>query len=52
VCGVQIDVMHSPDTVTSKLPASRAYQHSLPAPAAPAGSVKTAIAPRGRAVFA
>ena len=27
-----IDVKHSPDLVTSKLPALRAYQHSLPAP--------------------
>jgi mono/diheme cytochrome c family protein len=46
-----IDVTHSPDTVTSKLPALRAYQHSLPAPPPPAGSVDTAIAERGRAIF-
>jgi hypothetical protein len=46
-----IDVKHSPDMVTSKLPALRAYQHSLPAPPPPAGSVDAAIAERGRAVF-
>ena len=31
-----IDVKHSPDMVGSKLPALRAYQHSIEAPAAPA----------------
>jgi cytochrome c553 len=46
-----IDVKHSPDMVSSKLPALRAYQHSLPAPPPPAGSVDAAIAERGRAVF-
>lgn len=46
-----IDVKHSPDLVTSKLPALRAYQHSLPTPQAPAGSVDLAMASRGRAVF-
>ena len=46
-----IDVKHSPDMVTSKLPALRAYQHSLPAPPPPAGSVDAAVAERGRAVF-
>jgi mono/diheme cytochrome c family protein len=46
-----IDVKHSPDLVTSKLPALRAYQHSLPAPPPPAGSFDQAIASRGRAVF-
>ena len=29
---LDIDVKHTPDQVTSKLPALRAYQHSLPAP--------------------
>ena len=48
---LKIDVKHSPDTVTSKLPALRAYQHSLPAPAAPAGSFDVAVAKRGRVVF-
>ncbi len=46
-----IDVKHSPDMVTSKLPALRAYQHSLTAPPPPGGSFDTAIAERGRAVF-
>jgi cytochrome c5 len=46
-----IDVKHSPDMVTSKLPALRAYQHSLPAPPPPAGSFDAAIAERGRTVF-
>ena len=46
-----IDVKHSPDLVTSKLPALRAYQHSLPAPPPPAGSFDTAGAGRGRGVF-
>src|SRR5688572_11985205 len=46
-----IDVKHSPDLVTSKLPALRAYQHSLPTPQPGAGSFDTAAAARGRAVF-
>jgi mono/diheme cytochrome c family protein len=46
-----IDVTHSPDIVTPKLPALRAYQHSLPAPPPPAGSFDVAVAERGRAVF-
>ena len=46
-----IDVRQSPDLVTSKLPALRAYQHSLPAPPPPAGSFDAAGAERGRAVF-
>jgi len=46
-----IDVKHSPDMVSSKLPALRAYQHSLPAPPPPAGSVDATVAARGRAVF-
>ena len=46
-----IDVKHSPDMVTSRLPALRAYQHSLPAPPPPAGSFDAAIAARGRVVF-
>lgn len=48
---LDIDVKHTPDQVTSKLPALRAYQHSLPAPPPPAGSFDTAAATRGRAVF-
>src|SRR6185436_5291943 len=46
-----IDVKHSPDMVTSHLPALRAYQHSLPPPPPPAGSFDAAGAERGRAVF-
>ncbi|HJR53060.1 MAG TPA: c-type cytochrome [Gemmatimonadota bacterium] len=46
-----IDVRQSPDLVTSKLPALRAYQHSLPAPTPPAGSFDVAAAERGRALF-
>jgi mono/diheme cytochrome c family protein len=40
-----------PDLVTSKLPALRAYQLSLPAPPAPTGSFDKVAATRGRAVF-
>jgi cytochrome c5 len=46
-----IAVSHSPDLVTSKLPALRAYQHSLPAPPPPAGSFDSTVAARGRTVF-
>jgi cytochrome c5 len=46
-----IAVSHSPDLVTSKLPALRAYQHSLPTPPPPAGSFDTTVAARGRTVF-
>jgi cytochrome c5 len=46
-----IDVKNTPDQVTSKLPALRAYQHSLATPEAPAGSFDAAAADRGRAVF-
>ena len=48
---LNISIQQSPDLVTSKLPALRAYQHSLPAPAAPAGSFDAAAARRGRVVF-
>jgi mono/diheme cytochrome c family protein len=46
-----IDIRQSPDMVTPKLAALRAYQHSLPAPEAPAGSVDSQRASRGREVF-
>lgn len=41
----------SADLVTSKLPALQAYQLSLKAPAAPAGSFDAAAAARGKVVF-
>lgn len=40
-----------PDRVTGVLPALQAYQYSIDAPAAPAGSFDTAAALRGKAVF-
>jgi hypothetical protein len=42
---------HSPDLITSKLPALKAYQHSLEAPPAPAGSFDAADARKGKAIF-
>ncbi len=48
---LKIDVKHSPDMVTSKLPALRAYQHSLVAPKAPASELNREAAGRGKAVF-
>ena len=48
---LKIDVKHSPDLVTPKLAALRAYQHSLSAPPPPAGSFDAAKAERGRALF-
>jgi len=46
-----INIRQSPDLVAPNLAALRSYQHSLPAPAPPAGSVDTAAAGRGGAVF-
>lgn len=46
-----IDVKHSPDMVTAKLPALRAYQHSLPTPPPPAASFDAGAAQRGNVVF-
>ena len=48
---LKIDVKHSPDMVTPKLPALREYQHSLPAPPPPAGSFDAAASGRGRGIF-
>jgi mono/diheme cytochrome c family protein len=48
---LHIDVKHSPDLVTSKLPALRAYQHSLVAPRIAASKVNRDEAARGKAVF-
>ena len=50
-----LDVNHIPpggqDLVSSKLPALQAYQLTLAAPPAPAGSFDTAMAARGKLVF-
>ena len=44
-------VVNNPDLLTSKLPALKAYQHSIAAPLPPAGSFDPAAAGRGKAVF-
>lgn len=46
-----IDVTHTPDLVTPQLPALRAYQLSLDAPAPPAGSYDAIAAARGSVTF-
>src|SRR4029453_5660135 len=46
-----VNVVQSPDLVTSKLPALRAYQLSLTAPVPPAGSYDALAAQRGKWVF-
>ena len=46
-----IAVTQSPDLVTPKLAALRAYQHSLTAPPPPAGSFDATAARRGRVLF-
>ncbi|HEY2350011.1 MAG TPA: hypothetical protein VGH64_13395 [Puia sp.] len=45
------NVQNSPDLITSKLPALRAYQHSIDAPSPPAGSFDPTAANRGKAIF-
>jgi cytochrome c5 len=45
------NVTYSPDLITSKLPALKAYQHSIAAPKPPAGSFDPASAGRGKAIF-
>jgi hypothetical protein len=45
------DVVNTPDLITSKLPALRAYQHSIDAPQPPKGSFDGGAAGRGRALF-
>jgi hypothetical protein len=45
------DVTNNPDLITSKLPALRAYQHSINAPKPPAGSFDPAAAGRGKSLF-
>src|SRR3954464_10474738 len=44
-------VTNSPDLITSKLPALRAYQHNITAPKPPAGSYDWASAGRGKVIF-
>jgi len=44
-------VVNNPDLLTSKLPALKAYQHSLEAPKPPAGSFDSVSAARGKSVF-
>jgi mono/diheme cytochrome c family protein len=46
-----LDIVQTPDLVTSKLPALRDYQLSLSAPAPPARSFDQVGAARGKAVF-
>src|SRR6187402_1689423 len=45
------NVMNTPDLITSKLPALRAYQHSIEAPKPPNGSFDQAAAGRGKGIF-
>ena len=44
-------VVNSPDLLTSKLPALKAYQHSLDAPRPPAGSFDPGAAGKGKSLF-
>jgi cytochrome c553 len=46
-----VNIVQSPDLVTPKLDALRAYQLSLTTPTAPAGSYDAVAAERGRALF-
>jgi hypothetical protein len=45
------NVVNTPDLITSKLPALRAYQHSIDAPKPPKGSFDAAAAGRGKGLF-
>ncbi|HEX6180570.1 MAG TPA: hypothetical protein VFZ47_04950 [Chitinophagaceae bacterium] len=45
------DVTNNPDLITSKLPALRAYQHSIKAPKPAAGTFDAAAADRGKTLF-
>lgn len=45
------NVVNSPDLLTSKLPALKAYQHSIAAPKPPAGSFNASAAGRGKGIF-
>ena len=46
-----MEVINTPDLITSRLPALRAYQHSIDAPTPPAGSFDQAAAGRGKAIL-
>jgi mono/diheme cytochrome c family protein len=48
---INVRIVQSPDLVTPKLPALRAYQHSIGAPPPPAGSFDAVAAERGRSLF-
>lgn len=48
---IAVDIEQTPDMVASKLPSLRAYQHSIAAPAPPAGTFAADAADRGRKVF-
>ena len=45
------NVTNNPDLITSKLPALRAYQHSIEAPNPPRGSYDKSDAARGKKIF-
>lgn len=45
------NVRNDPDLITSKLPALRAYQHSLPSPKPPMNSFDAQLAALGREIF-
>jgi mono/diheme cytochrome c family protein len=46
-----VNITQEPDLVTPKLPALRAYQHSIPAPPTPGASYDGGAARRGKVVF-
>jgi cytochrome c5 len=48
---LELDITHSPDLVSSKLPALRAYQYSLPVPRPAAKSFNADGAASGRGLF-
>ena len=48
---IGVNIVQQPDLVTPKLPALRAYQHSLPAPPTPGASYSRGAAGRGAVVF-
>src|SRR5687768_9958378 len=45
------NVVNNPDLITSKLPALRAYQHSIEAPKAPASYFDKTSAAKGKSIF-